>query len=248
MIKKIILIFMIIYPSFAFAYSINLTSPASGKILNEFNGQDMQGITIDTSGAKQLFASTSGTVFFAGNFSKFQQNMIIIKSDNYSLYTIYRNVSEFKVKSGMYVKSGQKIGKSYKRLVFEVRDLKGKAYDPLDYFRVGEKKKKKTSPDFYLKFQDFMVRNGFQPQEIPMMFCIALWESSFNRKAVNQNTNKTQDTGLFQINDVWLRECGMTRRDLFDVRNNAQCARRVLHKQGFTAWTTFNIYAQFCSV
>ena len=33
-----------------------------------------------------------GKVIFAGEFSKIQQNMIVIQSDNYKLYTIYRNV------------------------------------------------------------------------------------------------------------------------------------------------------------
>lgn len=186
----------------------------------------------------------SGVVFFAGYYSKLKQNIIIIKSEKYKLFAIYRDISKFKTSAGAYVLKGQDIGLSHNALIFEVRDFNGKALDPLLY--LSSMKKKKVTSDFHLKFHDFMSRHGFKPHEIPTMFCIALWESAFNRKAINNNTNKTQDTGLFQINDIWLPACKMTRSDLLDAGNNAKCARLVLKKQGFNAWVTFNKFAHFC--
>ena len=93
-----------------------------------------------------------------------------------------------------------------------------------------------------------MQLHGFSERDIPVMYCIANLESSFNPRAQNFNKNKTYDTGIFQINDIWLRECRMTRKDLFHVSNNAKCAKIVLIKQGFTAWTTYKqFYPQRCS-
>lgn len=248
--KYLIILIIIILFQFRIFAKINLSSPASGPLIKDFNGADVQGILIDTRQSKQVYSAMDGKVIFAGEFSKIQQNMIVIQSDNYKLYTIYRNVSNFKIKEGMLVKAGQSIGNSNKYLLFEVRTLDGKAQDPNDYINLSHKfhGKKKVKSDFYPKFVDFMKRNGFFHHEIPTMFCIASWESSFNRHAVNLNRNKTQDTGLFQINDIWLRKCNMTRRELFDATNNARCAKVVLRNQGFRAWVTYNKYSRFCSI
>jgi len=251
MIKKYIIIFMIAFHfHFKIQAKIVLTSPAAGALIKDFNGADVQGILIDTRRSKQVYSAMDGKVIYAGEFSKIQQNMIVIQSETYKIYTIYRNVNHFKIKEGMIVKSGHNLGTSNKYLLFEVRTFDGKAQDPNDYLTINShhQKKKKIKTDFYPKFVDFMKRNGFFHHEIPTMFCIASWESSFNRNAVNINKNRTQDTGLFQINDIWLKKCDMSRKDLFDATNNARCAKVVLRNQGFRAWVTYNKYSRFCSI
>lgn len=52
-----------------------------------------------------------------------------------------------------------------------------------------------------------------------LLMAIAKVESSFNSKAVNVNKNRSADTGMMQINDIWLqtlRKYGISRQDLFD--------------------------------
>jgi hypothetical protein len=78
---------------------------------------------------------------------------------------------------------------------------------------------------------------GFTPTEIPVMICIAEFESSYNSKAVNVNKNGSTDQGLFQINDgVWSKVCT---GDMFDLASNLRCARHVYLKQGYTAWVAY---------
>ena len=77
------------------------------------------------------------------------------------------------------------------------------------------------------------------PTQAAVMTCLAYEESKFNTQAVNHsNRNGTKDYGLFQINSIWLSECGSTRQELLDLHTNIKCANLVYNKQGVTAWVT----------
>jgi hypothetical protein len=71
---------------------------------------------------------------------------------------------------------------------------------------------------------------------------VMIAESSGNPNAVNnRNRNGTQDTGLFQINDVHiaaLRKAGIIadREDLKNPETNVAAARYVYNQQGWKAW------------
>ena len=77
---------------------------------------------------------------------------------------------------------------------------------------------------------------GFPEREIPALVCTVKHESSFLTKAHNQNSDGSQDTGLFQINDIWLRACRVSRKELQDPMKNAKCALLVYARQGLKAW------------
>ena len=94
----------------------------------------------------------------------------------------------------------------------------------------------------YSTFEQLLITHGFPKTTVPTMYCIAKHESGFNPVAYNLNKNRSFDVGLFQINQLWKKWCRMTDHDLLDVRNNVQCARNVLDKQGYKAWVTFKNY------
>jgi|GEM_PF-3476372 len=87
---------------------------------------------------------------------------------------------------------------------------------------------------------------GIPRAQVNAMTCTARFESSFNPRAVNSNSNGTHDTGLFQINDVWLEACEVTRTDLLDPIVNAKCARQILDKQGLKAWMAWQTRKHVC--
>lgn len=93
------------------------------------------------------------------------------------------------------------------------------------------------------KFREILLVHNFPSDAVERMWCIAHHESGFNPLAYNYNKNRSFDVGLFQINQIWKKWCGMKDRDLLDVSNNTKCALVVLKKQGFTAWVT---YKKFC--
>ncbi|MBX9837011.1 MAG: transglycosylase SLT domain-containing protein [Silvanigrellaceae bacterium] len=95
----------------------------------------------------------------------------------------------------------------------------------------------------YQQFKEILLSHNFPDHSVDKMWCIAHHESKFNPLAYNYNRNKTFDVGLFQINQIWKRWCGMKDKELLDVKNNTRCALVVLKKQGFTAWVT---YKKFC--
>jgi hypothetical protein len=187
--------------------------------------------------------------------------LVVIKSDQF--YTILYNLKSVSVKKGDSVTMGQKIGVMKDNILgFELRDATGKSYDPekfLPSLPVSPQKKEtehsksngRIDPRdkaLFKNFSAFMKISGFEKKDIPKMYCIAVWESFLNPKAINHNNNGTYDIGLFQINQVWEKTCGMTKDDLFDVQNNTKCALLVLKKQGITAWSSWKKYARFCNL
>ena len=89
---------------------------------------------------------------------------------------------------------------------------------------------------------------GFPKWEIPKLVCLARWESSFNPNALNKNVNGSQDTGLFQINDVWLSACKTNRNKLLDPVENTRCAYKVWHEQGTPAWVANKDRVKECNI
>jgi hypothetical protein len=87
---------------------------------------------------------------------------------------------------------------------------------------------------------------GFGARDVARLTCTARFESGFNPLARNRNGNGTQDSGLFQVNDLWLKPCGVSRGDLFDPVVNAQCAKIVHEEQGTRAWMAFNERRRIC--
>lgn len=210
----------------------------------KFNSDEFKSYILISSNSNYVYSSSNGKVILSGYVDN--EGVIVIKSA--SFFTVYKGIKNFFVGKNDYIIKGQKIGKIDKNLKFELRDLNGNAYDPENYFKKISVKKIKVNTELFRTFSAFMKTYGFSESEIPVMYCIAKLESSFNPRAQNFNRNKTFDTGIFQINDIWLKKCQMNRIDLFDVRNNAKCARLVLYKQGFTAWTTYKkFYPHRCS-
>jgi len=96
---------------------------------------------------------------------------------------------------------------------------------------------------------------GFPSSAWNVMTCIASLESSYNCAAgPHENSNGTDDYGLFQINSgYWCsgpgtiaNGCGHPCSDMFQCQTNAQCALEVYHQQGFTAWATYNNNREYC--
>jgi murein DD-endopeptidase MepM/ murein hydrolase activator NlpD len=88
---------------------------------------------------QNIYASTNGTVMFAGDGVKPFNNMLII-SKNKSMSTVYGNLTKISVKEGQYIKQGSliaKMGKNSKKsgsgkLIFQIRK-NGKAINPWRY-------------------------------------------------------------------------------------------------------------------
>ena len=92
-----------------------------------------------------------------------------------------------------------------------------------------------------------LERVGFPREIVPVVTCLAEYESNFNPEAINRhNTNNTKDHGLLQINDIWTEECNLNERDLYNPLKNARCAYKIYKKQGLTAWVTYQKFKRTC--
>lgn len=87
---------------------------------------------------------------------------------------------------------------------------------------------------------------GFARRDVARLTCTARFESGYNPRAKNRNTNGTQDSGLFQVNDVWLGPCAVTRTGLFDPAKSARCAKKIHDAQGARAWMAFQERRHIC--
>lgn len=88
-----------------------------------------------------------------------------------------------------------------------------------------------------------LLSHGMPEKDLFMMVCIAHKESNLNPKAVNKslNRNGTRDHGLFQINDINKKLCGVTSKQLLNVDKNVKCAVKVYETQNLKAWTTYSL-------
>lgn len=95
-----------------------------------------------------------------------------------------------------------------------------------------------------------IAKAGFPKEVVPLVTCLAQYESRFNHNAVNENKNQTRDYGLLQINSVWLKKegCNKSVNELLDPTENAKCAYKIYKTQGLSAWTTFRTFKEECQV
>lgn len=104
--------------------------------------------------------------------------------------------------------------------------------------------------EFYEKLSpnptvSYLFKKYFPDQEeARIMRAISLAESKGRQTAINKaNRNKSIDSGFFQVNTIH-RKKGETKEQfvarMHDLEENFKEARKVLDKQGFGAWVTFN--------
>ena len=109
--------------------------PASGKIIQGFNGTTSKGIDIAGNLGDPVYAAAGGRVVYAGSELRGFGKLIIVKhNDNY--ISVYAHNNVMLVKEGEAVKRGQKIAEMGStdaprvELHFEIR-LRGKSIDPV---------------------------------------------------------------------------------------------------------------------
>ena len=117
---------------------IRLSSPAKGKVTEEFNDKN-KGIDIAGKLGDSVTAASDGKVVYAGNSLRGYGNLVIIKHDNTYL-TAYAHNRTLLVKEGDTVKKGQKIAEmgdtdaTSVKLHFELR-VNGKPVNPTPYLQ-----------------------------------------------------------------------------------------------------------------
>jgi soluble lytic murein transglycosylase-like protein len=81
-----------------------------------------------------------------------------------------------------------------------------------------------------------LVAVYFEPADRARVLCLMGYESGGNPNALSP----TQDYGLMQIHaPIWAPTFGVSYSDLFDPRLNLMLARRILDRQGWTAWSPY---------
>lgn len=104
--------------------------------------------------------------------------------------------------------------------------------------------------DFYSRLSpnpqvSYLFKKYFpKEEEARIMRAISLAESKGKQTAVNKaNRNGSIDSGFFQINTIH-REKGETKEQfikrMHNLEENFKAARKVLDKQGLTAWSVYN--------
>ncbi|KAM9323051.1 lysozyme C-like [Pholidichthys leucotaenia] len=91
--------------------------------------------------------------------------------------------------------------------------------------------------------------DGFSGVSLANWVCLTRWESDYNTKAINHNTDGSTDYGIFQINSrYWCHdtttpghtynECNINCSELQsdDVTASVNCAKRIVRQQGISAW------------
>lgn len=171
-----------------------------------------------------------GHVYYVGNIKGYGLTTIL-KNDHYVV--VIGRLHHTSLKAKQKIRVGSKLGSvAYKQNVF----LGVYALKPYP----GDTPKKPPTKLTYQELSRVLTRVGFPKKSLKTMYCIAKWESNLNPKAINMNTNRTIDVGLFQINSAWFERCGASAHSLYDVNENARCALTVLKESGFSAWVTFN--------
>nr|AXH73012.1 lysozyme [Acipenser dabryanus] len=98
--------------------------------------------------------------------------------------------------------------------------------------------------------------DGYRGYSLPNWVCLSFYESRFNTQAVNHNTDRSTDYGIFQINSRWWCEDGKTPHSKNacnipcsrllddDITDDIQCAKRVVRDpNGMKAWVAWR---KFC--
>jgi Peptidase family M23/Lysozyme like domain len=191
----------------------------------------------------RVVSSHRGRVLVAGPIPGYPQAVIL---DHGRFFTVYAGFGDLRVKKGDWVEALTPLGSlGDQGLHFEVRTEAGDAIDPLEVLRFKlEGREKKLAEDAVAAI---LTRAGFPAHLVPVMTCVAYYESGWRPDATNGNTNRTMDMGLLQINDVNHRACGIRNRgELFDPEVNARCAYTVWKVQGLRAWVAYQKKRTFC--
>ncbi|XP_037549109.1 lysozyme C isoform X1 [Nematolebias whitei] len=96
--------------------------------------------------------------------------------------------------------------------------------------------------------------DGYKGVSLANWVCLTQWESSYNTRAVNHNSDKSTDYGIFQINSrYWCKDghtkssntCKVSCSDLLaDVNKSINCAKRVAAHQGVGAWVAWRAHCK----
>lgn len=110
--------------------------------------------------------------------------------------------------------------------------------------------KENAYDDFYTRLSpnpqvSYLFKKYFpKEEEARIMRAISLAESQGKQTAVNKaNRNGSIDSGFFQVNTIHKRKGETTEqfiKRMHDLEENFKEARKVLDKQGFQAWSTYN--------
>ena len=93
--------------------------------------------------------------------------------------------------------------------------------------------------------------DGYYGISLANWVCLSKWESSYNTRAINHNTDGSTDYGIFQINSRWWcndglipskNACAISCRELLtdDISVAINCAKRVVRDpNGIAAWVAW---------
>ena len=102
---------------------------------------------------------------------------------------------------------------------------------------------------------NYLKKAGFPSNTWGTMTCISKYESSWNCKANNKNTDGSTDYGLFEINSYYwcsgdptskYNECNVPCTSLYDCQKNTDCAYKVYREQGYNAWYGYQYHKSEC--
>ncbi|TRY63866.1 hypothetical protein TCAL_11589 [Tigriopus californicus] len=93
---------------------------------------------------------------------------------------------------------------------------------------------------------EMVNKHGFSRSSIGDWVCLVNYESSFNTRATNDNTNGSRDYGIFEINDnYWCdsnvgagNDCNAVCSNFIDdnIADDCACAKKIYARHGFEAW------------
>ncbi|XP_004483905.1 lysozyme C, tracheal isozyme-like [Dasypus novemcinctus] len=96
----------------------------------------------------------------------------------------------------------------------------------------------------------------FKGISLAQWMCVIKWESNYRTDAINHNTDKSTDYGLFQINSrYWCHDgktpkafngCGISCKVLLkdDITEAVKCAKKIVSTQGIRAWVAWKKHCQ----
>lgn len=99
--------------------------------------------------------------------------------------------------------------------------------------KVAEAKERPFCNNVINCIRDVGEELGRDNKTIMTMIRIAKCESGYRAEAINVNTNRTIDRGVFQVNSI---HKALSNKDAFDYESNIRFAYQLQGKQGFTPW------------
>jgi hypothetical protein len=161
--------------------------------------------------------------------------MLVIVVSIYGVLVGIRAVADW---GGTHEIIGQRIADLEVRWPFRVEDRK-----PLEVISPLGKAILETI-DEPLSGVQTTVMEKFGAVEFKVVDAIIKCESNYNPEAINYNSNRTFDAGLFQINQIhWNSEyCPFGLKDLLEPGNNIECAYQIYlrHGKSFEAWSSIS--------